>query len=672
MIDPSASTIRRNDNLDELNIQLKAKEEIDALRAENTKLEFIIAKYNEILTQYQTKYGNELFLNVEKLVTNATDPNLPNLQVLNKTEMLALKKTLIENIALIKEYVARESKKSEAYDLLSNEAKTLREEKGKVQQENEELISKLEKIQKEKEELYSKVLQRGYQQNPEVGKEVPENSNFQGDNERENLLQQMEVLKSQAEYYQKAFSELSEKYDLLINDKEVVDQTLLQLREDNGNFQTKVAKLQNMVNEANETVLKLQKETETRKNEQDSLKSENNIYKKDYSRYKELYDEMEIRKNSEISLLQNTNLDLKNEVQILKDKNKVLSEQLSSQKFQNAQHKQEIATLKFDCAHFVKIFEDSSLTVQNAEEKEKHIDSTIRTYKKKIDEANLEKEKLEIQIKMKDNQISKMTNDFNMLLKEKLSQYGNSSDIARNKYEEIIKNKNDEINSVKTEILSLKMEKEKYFSEYSLLKNEYDKMSSNFHSENSAYIRQYEDAKRQMNKIVSEYEQKVSDLNIRCDRLDSDNKIYQQELKSYQNSEKIRQSQFMKMTMNENTLTQEMQKIKENLAFYTKENQAICKDRDTLIARYDTQIEHMKKEYEMKIIQLENTINYQKNKLETIEYKAFNMLKRQESLTEKFKEEYRNAIEYYENEITRLGGRGPDEEIVHETEEYIE
>ena len=217
MIDPSASTIRRNDNLDELNIQLKAKEEIDALRAENTKLEFIIAKYNEILTQYQTKYGNELFLNVEKLVTNATDPNLPNLQVLNKTEMLALKKTLIENIALIKEYVARESKKSEAYDLLSNEAKTLREEKGKVQQENEELISKLEKIQKEKEELYSKVLQRGYQQNPEVGKEVPENSNSQGDNERENLLQQMEVLKSQAEYYQKAFSELSEKYDLLIN-----------------------------------------------------------------------------------------------------------------------------------------------------------------------------------------------------------------------------------------------------------------------------------------------------------------------------------------------------------------------------------------------------------------------------------------------------------------------
>ena len=48
MNNPKASILPRNDNLDELNAQQKANEEINSLKNEISKLQFIIEKYNLI------------------------------------------------------------------------------------------------------------------------------------------------------------------------------------------------------------------------------------------------------------------------------------------------------------------------------------------------------------------------------------------------------------------------------------------------------------------------------------------------------------------------------------------------------------------------------------------------------------------------------------------------
>ena len=61
MNNPKASILPRNDNLDELNAQQKANEEINSLKNEISKLQFIIEKYNLILSEYQKKMEMRFF-----------------------------------------------------------------------------------------------------------------------------------------------------------------------------------------------------------------------------------------------------------------------------------------------------------------------------------------------------------------------------------------------------------------------------------------------------------------------------------------------------------------------------------------------------------------------------------------------------------------------------------
>ena len=48
MNDPKASVIPRKDNLNDLNVQLKANEEIRGLNNQISHLQYIIGKYNKI------------------------------------------------------------------------------------------------------------------------------------------------------------------------------------------------------------------------------------------------------------------------------------------------------------------------------------------------------------------------------------------------------------------------------------------------------------------------------------------------------------------------------------------------------------------------------------------------------------------------------------------------
>ena len=75
MNNPKSSILPRNDNLDELNAQQKANEEINSLKNEISKLQFIIEKYNMILSEYQKKHGNEIFLELEKQLNNENNQN---------------------------------------------------------------------------------------------------------------------------------------------------------------------------------------------------------------------------------------------------------------------------------------------------------------------------------------------------------------------------------------------------------------------------------------------------------------------------------------------------------------------------------------------------------------------------------------------------------------------
>jgi len=79
-------------------------------------------------------------------------------------------------------------------------------------------------------------------------------------------------------------------------------------------------------------------------------------------------------------------------------------------------------------------------------------------------------------------------------MSERQNQHESLIDNSKNKHKIVIESKNEEINNLKAELMGLKLEKDKYYSEYSIIRKEYDKLLNVFQDENGKYIKKYEES----------------------------------------------------------------------------------------------------------------------------------------------------------------------------------
>ena len=661
MNDPKASVIPRKDNLNDLNAQLIAREEIKGLNNQISHLQYIIGKYNKILGEYQKKYGNELFLEMDNILNNQNNID----QILQNNESASLKKYLLENVKIFYEYEKIILDKNKQLDFLTKEMSNLQVKEQNLLSENEQLRNELEKAEKDKNDFYNTILDRkkliSFQDNNNQNEINDDNVNIALNDENENLkndnkklIETLEANKIQNQYNQNIFNDMKEKYEIFMKDKQNYEDLINNLSNENQNLHNELTRLKNIINENDNNLINIDKEKNENENKVNQLQIENNIIKKDTVNYLDLYNEMEKRKNNEIDSLKNEINSLRIDLKNLKQKNQINEDKLSNLKFENAQLKTENSTYKSDCDYLTKIVEDSNLAVQNASNKENNINNIIKSYKRKINDITLEKEKSEIKIRMQNEQIRKLSNDYSTLLKEKSDNFDLLITTTKDKYDEIIHSKDDEINHLKAEILSTKMEKDKYFTDYKLIKSEFDKINDTFHNENDNYMRKYEQSKNDLNIAMNNYEDKISELTIKNDKLESENNTLKNELFGYINSEKNRQNEIIKMNQNEITLKEQIGKLKEKVLFYTKENANIKNSKDNQNKLNELKLKNLKENYETRIISLENTINFQKNQLNIVEKKAYDMMKKQEGFTDKLRQEYNNTIDYYENLIANI------------------
>ena len=661
MNDPKASVIPRKDNLNDLNVQLKANEEIRGLNNQISHLQYIIGKYNKILGEYQKKYGNELFLEMDNILNNQNNID----QILQNNESASLKKYLLENVKIFYEYEKIILDKNKQLEFLTNEMSNLQIKEQSLLSENEQLRNELEKAEKDKNDFYNAILDRkkliSFEDNDNKNELNDENVNIGLSNENEilkndnkKLIETLEANKAQNEYNLNIFNEMKEKYETVMKDKNNYEDLINNLSNENQNLHNELTRLQNIINDNENNLINIDREKNEHENKANELQIENNIIKKDTVNYLDLYNEMEKRKNNEIDSLKNEINSLRIDLKNLKQKNQINEDKLSNLKFENAQLKTENSTYKSDCDYLTKIIEDSNLAVQNATNKENNINNIIKNYKRKINDITLEKEKSEIKIRMQNEQIRKLSNDYSTLLKEKSDNFDMLITTTKDKYDEILHSKDDEINHLKAEILSTKMEKDKYFNDYKLIKSEFDKINDTFHNENDNYMRKYEQSKNDLNIAMNNYEDKLSELTIKNDKLESENNTLKNELFGYIDSEKNRQNEIIKMNQNEIYLKEQIGKLKEKVLFYTKENTNIKNSKDNQNKLYELKLKNLKENYETRIISLENTINFQKNQLNNVEKKAYDMMKKQEGFTDKLRKEYNNTIDYYENLIANI------------------
>lgn len=129
-----ASNLERNDDGNHLIQHRQEDEDIRSLKEQNMRLEGVIERYDRILHEYQLKYGNELFSEIEGMFNNEDELIPKNIQY------------LIENFSIIKEYEADILSKNKEIEDYVNELNRLQEDLERFVQENKELRDELESL----------------------------------------------------------------------------------------------------------------------------------------------------------------------------------------------------------------------------------------------------------------------------------------------------------------------------------------------------------------------------------------------------------------------------------------------------------------------------------------------------------------------------------------------
>ena len=648
-----------NNEQDNIGISIRNQISLDQLLKENKELEIILNKYDLILKEYQKKYSSDLFYKLEK-----------ELLLNEQNEDIYLKKKLLENIPLIKEYEKKIIEKDNQIKFLLNEKAHLETDNLKIREENEKLQNELENVQNQNDEIYKALAERTKSKDNQMkynktfsnkininnDKGIQEKEIIEaGDNNNINMNSNMEIGKMINTM--KNFNDILNKEKMENKEKADLEDIINKMKNENGNFKNKLNNLQNTLKQEMDKMAKLENDLNLKEDIINRLEIDNKNFKNEINQYKGDYESLERRARNDIENYTNELKEIRTYLDDYKNKNKRFEEQNSNYKYENARLKQENESLKFDRDNLTKIIEDSNMVVKNAEEKEKYVDNVIKSYKKKEDEIKLEKEKLNMKLKMKENQINKINADYGILIKEKINSYELLNSITKNNYEDIIKNKDNEIKELKTSILSYKIEKDKYLYDYNLIKSEYDKIYQQFQTENDDYIKKYGEVQNKLNTVSSEYIGTINDLKVIKMNLEEENKIMKSENNEYKINEKKYEKKIKYLEKTENELKMENNELKKNIDSYKKQNSSYIEQINRLNATHKIRTEHDKEDYENQIIHLNNVIENQKKQLNSAEGKALDMVKKQQNLTEKYKKELQNTITYYENIIN---GRIPE------------
>ena len=383
-------------------------------------------------------------------------------------------------------------------------------------------------------------------------------------------------------------------------------------------------------------LLESEKKYSSVSNKVDRLEHENALLNSQLEHFKLIYEEMENRKNAEVKCLEGNLTNLKMKYENLKKENDESKNKISDLNLKIKQLQTEKDLIKNDNDHLTKIIENSNLTVQTAEEKSKQIDSIVKGYQKQINESNLEKEKLGMKINMQVDQMNKMNEDFNRILNEKNEQFDNAITEVKNKYETILNDKNEEMNLLKGDFITMKIERDKYVTEYNILKNEIEKMSSTFREENEKNMKRNKENEDNTMRIQNHFQDKIRLITERNDFLEKENQTLTKQLNELKEQEKKRNDLYGRLTKNESELNEEIAKMRNTAANYEKENVELKKKINKLEIKY--------KEFEdssmIRIKALSSTLNNRNDIYNNIEKKVYEIMIEQEGITTKMKNEY--------------------------------
>jgi hypothetical protein len=221
----------------------------------------------------------------------------------------------------------------------------------------------------------------------------------------------------------------------------------------------------------------------------------------------------------------------------------------------------------------------------------------------------------------------------------------------KEKYNEEINKKDNEIKDVRAELFQMKIERDKYSEESRTNQQLKDEAEQNYNQKITEYSSIYEKAKIELEKIEKNTNEEIKMLKERNMQLENENNELKNDLAILKHDLKDRNKQIEDLENYKYNMQKDLNRMRDYKENNDFEKFKIKNDNAKLITLYDSKIKNLTEEYENKIYYLEDIKDKQAKKLSLMESKALEMIKSQQLLTEKYKKELINTINYYEGLI---------------------
>lgn len=429
------------------------------------------------------------------------------------------------------------------------------------------------------------------------------------------------------------------------------DELILKIKKDRDNVSNRLINLENKLKEKideYELLMKVQNESKAKIS---FLETDNKNLKQQISDFQEQMKRMEKRKDSEINELNNYNKNLELQKENLKSKNKITEDTNSKLEIQNSKLKYENGALRSERDRLSTIIEDMRQKLEQNEEEKKKVDDLKESYRSKLNEIDLERKSFNSKLELYERKLNEKAEEYKMLIKEQINKYESLDEENKEKYNEEINKKDNEINAIQAKLFEMKIERDKYMENSQTNQQLIDEAEKNYNQKINEYFSLYEKAKIELETNEKSRNEEIQMLKERYIQLENENTSLKNDLAILKHDLKDRNKQIEDLENYKYNTQKDLNRMREYKENNDFEKVKIKNDNAKLITLYDNKIKNLTEEYENKIYYLEDIKNKQANKLSLMESKALEMIKSQQLLTEKYKKELKNTINYYEGII---------------------
>ena len=367
---------------------------------------------------------------------------------------------------------------------------------------------------------------------------------------------------------------------------------------------------------------------------------------------KKIYDELESRKSTEVELLekeynaQSLNLkDYKSQLQASENEIEDLKEE--NRKLMN-----ELEIVKTEGTQMMKLIEENNIKTSEIKENEKRVEIFKEEYKKKLDDLSILKEELLVKERQYQKTITKLQNENNENQKERDNKFNILLETLKSQDNQIISDKEKEINSLLDRCNSFSIENDSLRSEIKVLRKDQEEMNSSITTMKSEYDGKY----LLLNKAIKEKEEEKSTLE-RMFKLNKDS--LQRKIKELEDSLKYSSSQkdqalktLERERSNLDRQLIEAKKITNISSNILNEKENLTKENERITLFYESKLNEQSEMYKHKIEMMEIAMNNSLRDFRDREEKALILLRKQEELSLKWKSEHESSVKYFEDLIS--------------------